>query len=100
MSGNKTHSPKRLIFLAVCVLVFSRPVIACSVCFGDPESPMTKGAAAGILVLGGIIASVLMGIVGTGLFWMSRGRRLARCDGRMPERADSDWATWTKDELN
>lgn len=51
---------------------------ACAVCFGDPDSPLTKGAAAGILVLGGFIAFVLLGVLGTGVFWIQRGRRLRR----------------------
>ena len=51
---------------------------ACAVCFGNPDHPMSKGAAAGVLVLGGFIAFVLIGMVGTCLFWMQRGRKLAR----------------------
>lgn len=53
---------------------------ACSVCFGDPESPMAKGALAGVAVLGGVVACVLMGIGCTGLFWLHRGRRLGHPD--------------------
>ena len=48
---------------------------ACAVCYGNPESDMAKGAAAGVLVLMGIIVSVLVGIVGVAIFWMRRARR-------------------------
>jgi len=59
-------------------LMESSSALACAVCFGDPESPMTKGAAAGTIVLGAFIGLVLLGVVGTGLFWVHRGRRLSR----------------------
>ncbi len=48
---------------------------ACAVCYGDPESDMAKGAAAGVLVLMGIVVSVLAGIVGVTIFWVRRARR-------------------------
>ena len=51
---------------------------ACAVCFGDPNSPLVKGAAAGVLVLVGVISVVLLGVAGTGMFWVHRSRRLAR----------------------
>ncbi|MEK6675264.1 MAG: hypothetical protein AABZ47_06365 [Planctomycetota bacterium] len=53
-------------------------ILACAVCFGDPDSPMTKGAAAGILVLGGFISSVLLGIVSVIAFWFYRSRVVSR----------------------
>lgn len=51
---------------------------ACAVCFGDPQSPMAKGAVMGVLTLGAIIGSVLVFIAGTGVYWLHRGARLAR----------------------
>lgn len=53
---------------------------ACSVCFGDPNSDMARGVTAGVLTLAGIIGFVLLGIAGTGLLWLQRGRR-----ARVPE---------------
>lgn len=53
---------------------------ACSVCFGDPESPQGQAMKAGILVLLGFIGSVLAGFGGLFLYWMSRSRRLALTD--------------------
>lgn len=52
------------------------PAYACAVCFGDPDSPMSKGALMGVIVMLGIIGSVLMGIAGTTMFWMHRANRL------------------------
>lgn len=51
---------------------------ACSVCFGDPESPLVKGVNAGVIIMIGFVGFVLTGVAGTGLFWRQRGRRLAR----------------------
>ena len=50
-------------------------VRACAVCYGDPESDMAKGAAAGVLALMGIVVSVLGGIAGVTIFWVRRARR-------------------------
>ena len=60
--------------IAIPLLAMSDSVFACSVCFGDPDSPMTKGAAAGVWVMVGIIGFVLTGIAGTACFWMVRAR--------------------------
>ena len=54
------------------------PALACAVCFGDPESPLTKGALMGVYVLVGVVGFVLAGIAGTGAFWIQRSRKLAR----------------------
>ena len=73
-------SVKARFFALVCVVVMvaAQPVHACAVCFGDPESNMAKGAVAGVLALAGFIGFVLMGITGTGLFWILRNRQLHR----------------------
>ena len=55
-----------------------RPVWACSVCFGDPDSAMARGALMGVYVLAGVIGFVLLCVAGTGLYWVQRGRRIAR----------------------
>jgi hypothetical protein len=51
-------------------------ILACAVCFGDPNSPLTQGAKAGILVLLGFIGTVLGGIVAVTLFWIRRAKML------------------------
>jgi len=49
---------------------------ACSVCFGDPNSPMSLGAKAGVAVLLGIVFAVLSGILGITIYWIRRARML------------------------
>ena len=50
---------------------------ACAVCFGNPNSLLSKGVVAGVLLLMGVIATLLAGIVGVGLVWLRRARKLA-----------------------
>ncbi len=68
---------RRIWVAAAAALGVMLPEIAraCAVCYGDPESDMAKGAAAGVLVLMGIVVSVLVGIVGVTIFWVRRARR-------------------------
>jgi hypothetical protein len=56
------------------------PVVACSVCFGDPDSPLAKGALMGVYVLVGVVGFVLLSIAATGVYWIQRSRRLTRGD--------------------
>lgn len=56
------------------------PVLACSTCFGDPESPMAKGAVAGVMVLAGVVGFVLVSIATTSVYFVYRGRSAARVD--------------------
>lgn len=67
-----------LVSAVVAALTGARPVVACSVCFGDPDSAMAKGALMGVYVLGAVIGCVLFGVAGTAVFWVQRDRRLAR----------------------
>jgi hypothetical protein len=68
--------------LLATAMTAARPdlVHACAVCYGDPESPMAKGVVAGVLTMVGIIGVVLVGIAGTGVYWIQRSRRLRRCE--------------------
>lgn len=50
--------------VAAGTLVFTREAAACSVCLGDPESPMVKGAVAGIIVMLVLVYGVLAGFIG------------------------------------
>jgi hypothetical protein len=52
-------------------------VIACSVCYGDPASPLTKGVEAGVLVLLAVVGGVLLLLGSLLLFWMRRAAILA-----------------------
>ncbi|OGG49339.1 MAG: hypothetical protein A3F84_25035 [Candidatus Handelsmanbacteria bacterium RIFCSPLOWO2_12_FULL_64_10] len=64
--------------IAPCLLTLlsSRPALACAVCFGSPDSSLTQGAKAGILILLGVVATVLTGIVAVAAFWARRARML------------------------
>lgn len=62
--------------LALTAALGEQAAQACSVCFGDPNSALVKGAASGILVLMGVIGCVLCGFVSLGGYWMIRARRL------------------------
>lgn len=71
--------PERLRTFVCCVtlMLFTRAANACPVCFGDPDSDMAKGAVAGIIVLGLIAYGTMMGMVGVGVCWFVRARKLA-----------------------
>lgn len=62
----------------------AQQALACAVCFGDPNSPMAKGAAAGVLFLAGVISFVLLGIAGTAIFWVRRSRLIDQQKGVGP----------------
>ena len=51
---------------------------ACAVCYGDPESPLTKGLEKGVMVLVGVIYTVLGAMAATFIYWMRRHRRLGQ----------------------
>lgn len=49
-----------------------RLVLGCAACYGDPSSPMSKGAIFGVIVLGLLIVSVLAGFGWLFLYWRRR----------------------------
>mgnify|MGYP001604192391 CR=1 FL=1 len=51
-------------------------ILACSVCFGDPNSALSKGALAGVLFLGGTIGIVLAWIAITAWIWSRRAKNI------------------------
>jgi hypothetical protein len=63
--------------VAAFVVFTALDASACSVCYGNPESPLTKGMQAGIWVLLGCIFTLLSCFAGLFLYWMSRSRRLS-----------------------
>ena len=76
-------SPKRLAGMSLvtlaclAALLTAQPGLACSVCYGDPNSAMTQGAQAGVLVLLGVIVTVLTAFASLLIFWMRRAAQLA-----------------------
>jgi hypothetical protein len=66
-------------FCAVAVAAFwiwavARPVMACSVCGGDPAAPMSQGMTMGILTLVVIIGMLLSGFVAFFMFLRIRAK--------------------------
>ena len=53
-------------------------VLACSVCFGDPTSPLTKGATVGVLFLMGVVAFILGWIATLAFLWARRARKIGQ----------------------
>lgn len=49
--------------LVALITLSPAPLLACSVCYGSPDEPMTRGLTWAILALGGMIACVLVGVV-------------------------------------
>ena len=60
---NRFRTFKALLVAAVCAVAFDPAVLrACSACYGDSNSSMSKGLVAGITVLLGVVVTVLGGI--------------------------------------
>ena len=76
MSQNRLASMSLAILACLGVLLSSQPALACSVCYGDPNSAMTQGAQAGVLVLLGVVGVVLTGLGSLLLFWMRRAAQI------------------------
>ena len=61
----------------------SRSLLACSVCFGDPQSSLSRGVIAGVLVLLGVVTFVL-GWIATLIFvWARKARKISRISARL-----------------
>jgi hypothetical protein len=60
--------------LLACLLAEPQNLLACSVCYGAPDSGMAKGLVWGIVTLLGVVAVVLAGIV---TFFVHVGKRSA-----------------------
>ena len=78
MNRNRLARMSLAILASLGALLSAQPVLACSVCFGDPNSAMTLGAQAGVLVLLGVVGVVLTGIASLLIFWMRRAANLER----------------------
>ena len=73
-----TDKRKRRAVIAGLAVAMIVPSIAnaCPVCFGDPNSPLVKGANNGVWVLLGIIALVQIGFVALFISFWKRARQL------------------------
>ena len=72
MSQKRLARMSLAILVCLAALLTAQPVLACSVCYGDPNSAMTHGAQAGVIVLLGVVGVVLTGLASLLLFWMRR----------------------------
>lgn len=61
--------------VAAALLLVPRLAGACAVCFGDPDSPASRGLTVAVLFLVGVIVAVLAGVA---LFAVSMLRRNER----------------------
>lgn len=68
--------------------LWANDAAACAVCFGDPNSALTKGAANGVIFLAVVVYLVLMSMGMVGVFWILRARKralaLASIEGGSP----------------
>ncbi len=76
MSQNRLASLSLAILIGLASLLVAQPALACSVCYGAPNSAMTLGAQAGVLVLLGVVGVVLTGLGSLLIFWMRRAAQL------------------------
>jgi hypothetical protein len=52
-------------------------LLLCPVCVGDPSSPMTQAAQAGVLFLLGVVVLMLGAIGSIAILWARRAKRLS-----------------------
>ena len=76
MRQNRRPSMPLAILACLGALLSAEPALACSVCYGDPNSAMSQGAQAGVLVLLGVVGVVLTGLASLLVFWMRRAANL------------------------
>lgn len=74
-------------FLPFFFLAQAKPLFACSVCFGNPDSLQSKGIATGVLFLIVITGGVLTLIAATAYKWSRRAKLLEEIKMAAPERS-------------
>lgn len=77
MNNAKPHPARALPTAILLVLLSGSIAQACSVCFGDPNSGLVRGAKAGVIVLAGIVYGLLFLMTAVVGSWIRRARRLA-----------------------
>lgn len=63
---------------AAAMWAAASPAAACSVCSGDPQSPLAQGAVKGVLVMLIITYVAVGGLLAMPIVWAVRARRLRR----------------------
>lgn len=68
---------KKILTFFFAALVLSVPsAFACSVCFGDPNSDMSKGVTAAVILLLSVITGVLIALGVIIVRWSRRAKKL------------------------
>lgn len=70
---------KALVMTSLILLNYSTLTFACSVCYGDKSSSLSKGLQSGIVVLLGVLGMVMVGIVS---FIIQMQRRVKLINGQ------------------
>ena len=72
----------RLILIAVCAGLVIAPSSgwACSVCYGEPDAPMSRGLTWAVVVLAGMVGMVLVGVTGFFVHVSRRAKAQAQND--------------------
>ena len=76
----KTSWRKILALFAASFLALPS-AFACSVCYGEPDSPMTRGLTWAIIALAGLVGLVLTGVTA---FFVNMNRRAAALEQAAP----------------
>jgi hypothetical protein len=64
-------------------------LLLCPVCVGDPSSPMTQAAQAGVLFLLGVVVLMLGAIGAIAFTWARRAKRLSLQSAERASAADA-----------
>lgn len=67
---------KGTVALLLAVYLRCDSLFACAVCFGDPKSPLTHAALAGVLFLLAVVFTVLGSFAAVAFYWVRRARLL------------------------
>jgi hypothetical protein len=69
---------RKILVLAIAMVLISvaGDLLACSVCFGDPNSKMSQGTRTGVFFMVGVITVVLGAIFTVIIYWIRRARWL------------------------
>jgi uncharacterized membrane protein len=65
-----------ILIIGVIIFVFPQISIACAVCYGDPQAPMTAGLNQAIFFLLGVIGFILSIILIAGIYFYKRSKSL------------------------
>jgi len=71
-----------LFWVAAGLLLMQSSGWACSVCYGEPDAPMSRGLTWAVVVLAGMISLVLVGVAG---FFVHVNRRSQQVAAAKPD---------------